>query len=1346
MMRTIPKLTSMLIVVASVALGAQPDIPEALRGWEKWVTWNVKHLDCPTPYNDTTKHVCFWPTTLTFRADATTGAFALTVTAFEDTWIPLPGSTKTWPVNVKVNHMAVAVIDRAGGPHVRLAKGSHRVDGDFTWAATPQWVDIPAQIGVLALTLDGKSVAVPNRDANGRLWLKRLRSQPTDKDQLAAKVYRVIEDGIPMWLRTEIELSVSGKSREESLGWVLPEGWHLAMVDSPIPVAVDDKGRAKAQIRAGKWRIRMDAFRTTDARSVGYVADAMPLVDVELVAFKSQPALRMAEIDGLPAVDVTQTTFPQAWRGFPAYEWSTSAPFMINEKMRGMGLQRPEGLRIDRQFWLDENGGAVTYRDHITGSTQQLWRLDIAPGHNLGAVRINGTGQLITANPDGGAHGVEIRSRDLDIEAIGRIEEVNDVAATGWQTDVDGLSMTLNLPPGWRVFALFGADWVHGDWLTAWSLLDLFLLLIFTLAVGKLWGWRAGLVAFVAFGLAYHELGAPRFTWLFLLMPLALLRVVPPGSAARIWVKVWKIAALVILLGWLIPFLFSQIQSIIYPQLEAQGRSYPSQGQSRVIAATQMAMQTVDSLSSDMGRGQYESSIKVKPSKQAWRLNSNLQLASDVKIQTGPAQPEWTWNTVRCGWNGPVSSEQRVRPILISLTLHRALTLLRLTLLVVLVGVLLNAKFLRGLFSRRTATAAVLVFALTAVSQAKAADIPSERMLNTLRERLLKPADAYPNSATIPQVSLAVEDGKITMTTDVHCALNAAVPLPGRLPAWSPVSVTVDGQEDAVLCRRDGYLWVLLDAGIHKVAVTGTLPNVTEWEWTFLLKPKRVVISAEGWKVTGVDRDGVPEDQVFFVRQREQAADEAVYDQKTFNAIVAVDRRIEVGLVWRVRNVVNRLSPTGKAVSLAVPLLAGEQVLSSDIMVKDGAVEVRLGAGETKYEWQSELPVTETLALKAAESDRWIERWHLRISPVWNVRLAGLAPIFEAAQQSLVPVWHPWPGEHVDLSFSRPGAVAGETMTARQVRQEMSLGSRQRTGRLRLDLESSMGDDFVIDLDEAAEVSSLTVNGRTIPVRRVDGKLVVPVRPGKQAVTIDWRRDEAIRTAVRTEPVELPVESANITTVVNVPASRWVLWARGPLRGPAVRFWTLLCCALLTAWVLGGMKLSPIGRLQWVLLGLGLTQVPLGLAVIVIGWFFLLSYRGSRDLAAIPPWRFNLGQLGLIVLTAAAAGILIAAVGEGLLGNPEMFIRGNGSTPTRLQWFQPRAGMALTQPLIISCSVWVYRFLMLAWALWLASALLRWLKWGWTQFGNGGYWRSMLPKKKSATPPKPPQPAASGER
>src|SRR5581483_3576642 len=155
---------------------------------------------------------------------------------------------------------------------------------------------------------------------------------------------RLIEDGVPIWLRTEIELTVSGKSREESLDSILPEGWQLSYVESPIPAAVDPQGHLKAQVRAGKWTIAIDAFRTTDIKEFRYASGVKPTAEAELIGWKAQPTFRSAELSGIPTVDVAQTTFPEKWREYPVYEWKTSTTFKLVEKMRGMGLLHPEGL------------------------------------------------------------------------------------------------------------------------------------------------------------------------------------------------------------------------------------------------------------------------------------------------------------------------------------------------------------------------------------------------------------------------------------------------------------------------------------------------------------------------------------------------------------------------------------------------------------------------------------------------------------------------------------------------------------------------------------------------------------------------------------------------------------------------------------------------------------------------------------------------------------------------------------------------------------------------------------------------------------------------------------------
>lgn len=1339
-----------------VAHAEELDVPDALKPWKAWVLWPDKDRACPPLFNDAGVRICFWPSRLSLVVEKGRATWDVAVDVFAETWVPLPGGAETWPTNVRADGEPAVVLERDGKPFVRLSAGRRRLEGEFQWNETPQRVPLPREIGVLSLVVEGEAIEPPNWDADGDVWLKRRRAEAEEKDFLAARVYRAIEDGSPIWLRTRIELAVSGKSREESLGWILPEGWRLSFVESPIPVAIDQEGRVKAQVRAGDWTIAVDAFRTNDLAEFRYPAGAAPVAEVELIGWKARPDFRSAELNGVQAVDPTQTTFPADWRELPVYEWRTGEGFRLVEKLRGMGDLHPPGLNIMRRLWLDDDGRGLTYRDSLSGRMQQIWRLDAAEGVDLGAARIDGEGQLVTANPKTGAHGVEIRTRNVQLEAVGRIEEARELSATGWSTAADSLQLTLILPPGWRVFAVLGADDVDGDWLTAWTLLDLFVLLIFSTAVLRLWGFWAGLTALVALGLAYHEPAAPRYTWLFLLLPLALLRAIPPGGVRR-FVLAWKYAALALLAICLVPFMAQQLQSAIYPQLEPAGTPYSQRTffptlRSDIKAAVYEVANALESAEYDSPEGRLGRSAAIK---------ENLKYSSASKIQTGPAEPGWSWNQVFCRWNGPVTAEERIRPILIPAIWHRILNVARVALLAVLAAILLRAP--RGgdggrrgpfrWFSKPAAALAAIVLA-PAAARAQAADppigpIPDAQMLKTLRERLLAVPDAFPRAAEIPSTRLTIRDGRATVESEVHAALEAAVPLPGRLPTWSPTSVTIDGgAREAVVRRRDGYLWAVVPPGVHKVVVEGMLAEGGEWEWTFLLKPRRVEVDAPDWNVTGVGVDGVPERQVFFSKKQQAAESQAAYDRKDFQAVVAVERQLEVGLVWRVHNSVTRLSSPGKAISLSLPLLPGESVLTSNLVEQAGRIEVRLAAGETNFEWDSELSPTPSLQLRAQNNDQWVERWQLVASPVWDVSLSGLAPVFESEQQALIPTWRPWPGEEATLSFKQPQAVVGQTVTVQRVEREIALGDRQRNTRLRLEIECSLGGDFPIALPPDAAITSLTLDGREAPVRREDGKLLASIRFGKQVVEASWRTAAPLESVAEADPIALPVEGANVQTILNVPNNRWVLWAQGPQRGPAVRFWAVLAVALAAALALGSAPLSPLRRYEWALLAIGLTQVNAAAAILVVVWLFLLAWRGRQNPDSMPRAWFNLLQIALATLTLASLGVLALAASKGLLGQPEMFIVGNDSTRTRLQWFEPRSGLSLPQPYVVSVSVWFFRCAMLAWALWLTAAVLRWLARGWKQFTNGGAWRRepalATPPALPKTPPAPSGPPPSG--
>ncbi len=1305
-------------------------LPAVLADWQSWALWDEN--PSPPLFNDAGQKIAVWPSRMVLNATATGAEFSVTLRVFHDVRTALPGGNDHWPQDVTLNGQPAPVTPQDGRPSIRLTPGIWEVRGRFQWATMPQQLHVPPGIGLLALTVDGSTVPFPAWDAAGQLWLRRDRvSDEAERDFVSVQVYRVIEDGIPMWLRSEIELTVSGKNREEAIGAVLPAGWKLSSVNAPIPVFVDQNGEMKAQVRPGRWVVQVDAFRLDSPAEVAYAGGIKPAVSDELIGFRARPELRLVEVTGIPAVDVSQTTFPQKWRDLPVYRWETQTPFGLAERQRGTGLQQPAELTISRQLWLDEDGGGITVQDQITGGSQEIWRLDAAPGLLPGSIQVNGEGQLITRNPETGTPGVEIRTRDLSMIATGRVDGVSEFSATGWQTDTGGLSATLMLPPGWRLFAAFGPDEVDGEWISSWSLLDLFLLLVFSVAVFRIWGAVPGVLAFLAFAVSYHEPNAPHFLWLALLVPLALLRVIPAGVGRNL-VLTWKWLTVLALAFALIPFLSQQVQQLIYPQLESNRNADiirpMSVNESSVdamhfeaLAVTASADAAPPSRSAKAGADVYSRGSVADNSS----AKSNLAYAAGARIQTGPGVPEWGWRAITMRWNGPVQADQVVNPILIPMGVERVITFFRIVLLLLLAGLLLDARRLTTFLSRPKSTvAATLLAAFVLLSAPQAlAQIPDNTLIETLRQRLVLPSDAFPNAAEIPSATLAIAGNRITVTSEIHVAEDCAVPLPGRLPSWSPVSITVNGTPAAAATRHDGFLWVALPAGVHTVVMEGIISEAPDWEWSFALKPRRIVVDALDWNVSGINADGVPESQVFLARKQKTDAGEATYDRQDLDSVAVVERAFELGLVWQVRTTVRRLSPRGRAIELRIPLVPGERILSSNLVLDGNLAEIRIGGNEDSVSWNSELPAAESITLTSAMDSPWVERWTLVAAPTWNLTFSGIAPIFESASPNLVPTWSPWPGESVTWKITRPEAEQGATLTIDRAQHTISVGSRQRTSELSLTIRSSLGEEFSIVLPESAEVTSLAHDGKPIPVRLDGGRIILPLRPGAQNVTANWRTNTDAGFHVQADPVILPAESANVTTAMVVGPDRWILWTQGPLRGPAVRFWIVLAVAVTAGWILGSIPGSPLKRYQWMLLAVGLTQVPLAAALFVAGWFFLFVWRGLPSFERMPVLLHNIIQVLAVLATGVLLLILIWVVGAGLLGNPEMFILGNGSRSNFLQWYQDRCAKALSQPGYFSISIWWYRLSMLLWALWLAGSLLRWLWWAWARFTLGGVFR-----------------------
>ena len=195
-----------------------------------------------------------------------------------------------------------------------------------------------------------------------------------------------------------------------------------------------------------------------------------------------------------------------------------------------------------------------------------------------------------------------------------------------------------------------------------------------------------------------------------------------------------------------------------------------------------------------------------------------------------------------------------------------------------------------------------------------------------------------------------------------------------------------------------------------------------------------------------------------------------------------------------------------------------------------------------------------------------------------------------------------------------------------------------------------------------------------------------------------------------------------------MPRNRWILFVGGPRLGPAVLFWSYIGVVILAALALGRLPLTPLKTRHWLLLGLGLTQTHPLVAIMVVGWLLALGLRQKQTFP--PGWfSFNLAQVALVFWTAAALVGLYLSIQNGLLGVPHMQIAGNGSSDFSLHWTQDRISGILPQPWVLSLPLFTFRILMLLWALWLAYALLKWLRWGWQCFSEGCLWRKIRKRK-----------------
>jgi len=1328
------------ILISTVAASAAPpfdldSIPPSLEPWKAWVLHGQEDRFCPVSYNNGQEYKCLWPSRLNLDLDASGGRFVQQWLVFAKDWVPLPGSRKVWPQDVRVNGKVVTVVEKGGTPCVYITAGQHLLKGVFSWNEMPEIIRIPEASGLVTLSINRKPVDSPLLDTRGRLWLQKRKGIQTKEQRMEVQIYRLIDDAIPMQVTTHLKINVSGQARKVKINTVILEGFLPMSIKSPLPARLGTKGELMIQARPGRWEIKIFSRSKNPVQKIGPEEMAY---DQEIWAFKAQNHLRMVRTEGVQSVDPNQTDIPSEWKRFPAFIINPDSVITFKEIRRGDPDPAPDQIHLKRTWWLDFNGRGFTIKDRIHGTMSSQWYLAMNLPGILGRVSVDGKDQLITSQGKDNKPGVELRKGKLDLIAESRYEaSTKSLPAVGWDHDFQSVSGVLNLPPGWRLLTAGGVDVMPGTWFQHWTLLDLFLSLIISLIVFRLWNWRWGLLALVTVALTYHEPGSPRIVWLHLLAASALLRFLPDGWVKRM-VGVWRLASIVTLLVIAIPFMVQQIRWSVYPQLESHGtgRWFTSE---KSIDST---MQTDSVMARSSAPKKRKATLTKMPSpgavqeKLAYRQQQAVFIQDpNALIQTGPGLPSWKWRSFAMKWNGPVNKDQQVRLWLLSPFFNLILGFVRVLFLALLIFGLIGFKRWKikaGSFAPAAVLLCMLLFPGLSAGETKSPLYPSPELLQQLQERLLEKPDCLPECADSPKIELVVKNDSLQILFTVHAAVKTAVPLPGPSAAsWRPRQVLLDSVPATGLARdKEGLLWILIPKGIHTITLIGKTPPENSFQVLLPLKPHRGTIKSKGWDVQGVDSNGSLDESIKLTRQEEKSSKQQPDAAMTLQPFLHIKRVLSLGLNWQVRTTVMRVTPIGTPVVVSVPLIAGESVTTAGIRVEKGKALMHMGPKVKEVWWISSLKQSKAITLTAPKSVPWAETWVLDASPIWHCEHSGIPIIFHQDQSGLWrPQWQPWPGEQVTINISRPKPIPGQTVTIDSTRLTFTPGQRFNKAALLLKIRSSEGGQHKITLPEGAKLQQVKISGKMQPIKEQKQEVIIPLKPGIQAVDLQWYQSSGSSLLTTAPSVNIGKDAVNADVIFQMPRNRWILMTTGPRLGPAVLFWSYFAVIILAAFGLGKVTWTPIKTRQWLLLGLGLTQIHPLAAIMIVGWLLALGLRQKHQFSK--SWfSFNATQIILVAWTVAALIGLYVSIQKGLLGIPSMQIAGNGSSDFWLHWTQDRIDGTMPQPHVLSLPLFVFRILMLLWALWLAHSLLKWLRWGWQCFSEGGLWKKVIIRKR----------------
>ena len=686
----------------------------------------------------------------------------------------------------------------------------------------------------------------------------------------------------------------------------------------------------------------------------------------------------------------------------------------------------------------------------------------------------------------------------------------------------------------------------------------------------------------------------------------------------------------------------------------------------------------------------------------------------------GPAIPDWSWRKFYVRVPGPVDAERDLKLYLLSPPIVRTFCAVRTLLslaLIYLMGLSLglippniNRKMMSWL-KIGTASAVLLISQFIAVQNA-AADVPSESMLQELERRLQSEQCTGPECSVIRSATFQLSGNRITMRLIASSNGVSSIALPGPLNSFQPDIVRVGGRDTSALRRSaSGFLELKLGNGVSEIEIDGELPKAAQFSLQFAERPLFASALSPDWDVEGISSGGYIADGIRFIAKQKGSSrpDDLKPSREGLVSWFNVNRELVLGDSFSVVSSVSRLGSVDYPVTVDLPLIEGEKITSGSVKQDQKSAMLTFAAGVSTVSFSSTLPKTDLIKLLATDRPRIAERFSVRCDASLRCEFDGVNPLQTVNAGVLGPVWEPYPGEEVSVKISSLVSPAGSTATVDKVQHEISWGSGLLQGEIKTSIRTTQQSMFTVRIPSGAELTSARLNGSSGDGKAADGAHSFLLNPGNHELVLTYQLGWKPGFNSSVPEIKLSSPSNNITTIVKPSSDRWLLWTGGGSWGPSVVFWGKLIFVCLIGALLGAVNLMPGGVWAGVLLGIGLSSLPLMLIAFPLIWLALLSAQ-DEFVKARPFFNATVKKIVLLGIGFVSLLILYRIVQIGLVLDPPMLIVGNQSAAELLRWYVDHASADLPTPFVLSLPLWCWRVFSLIWAGWLVSALIGWLK------------------------------------